>query len=403
MVEFELSSLRPKFPFFTKSDCVYLDNASTTQKPKSVIQTLAHFYEAENANIHRGIYPLSEAASSRYEGVRKLIASYLGGNHAREVVFVKGTTEGINLLAQSYGRPHLRPGDEIILSVLEHHSNIIPWQMLAVEKGLCLRVIPLKGYEGLDMEAYAKLLNPKTKIVAISHVSNVLGSIQPINALSQMAKAYGALVVVDGAQALPHLRIDVKTLGCDFYVFSGHKAFGPTGIGAIWGKAEAWETLVPYQGGGNMVDKVSFEKTTYKPYPECFEAGTPPIASVLGLGTAIDFLNSLNFEAVHTYEKHLTAYAKAQMQSLPGLKLLEGPPDAVGIVCFTIEGIHPHDIAQVLAQSQVAIRAGHHCAQPLLQALGLPAVSRVSLALYNTRKDIDALIEGLHRVHQLLG
>lgn len=403
MEKFELSTLRSQFPFFNKSDCIYLDNAATTQKPESVIQTLSRFYETENANIHRGVYALSEAASSRYERVREAISLYLGGKNAKEVVFVKGTTEGINLIAQSYGRPHLKEGDEIILSTLEHHSNIIPWQILAEEKGLVLKVIPLTTDNALDLDAYEKLLSPKTKIVAISHVSNVLGSIQPIQIISHRAKAYGALVVVDGAQALPHLRIQVDALGCDFYIFSGHKAFGPTGIGAIWGKASAWETLVPYQGGGNMVNKVSFEKTTYKPVPERFEAGTPPIASVLGLGAAIDFLKSLDFEGLQAYEKHLKAYAKTQMLQVPGLKLLKSPENAASILAFTLEGIHPHDIAQILAQDTVAIRAGHHCAQPLLQALGLAAVSRISLAFYNTQEEIDALARSLHKVQQLLG
>lgn len=403
MEKFELSTLRSQFPFFSKTDCIYLDNAATTQKPESVIQTLSRFYETENANIHRGVYALSEAASSRYERVREAISLYLGGKNAKEVVFVKGTTEGINLIAQSYGRPHLQEGDEIILSTLEHHSNIIPWQMLAEEKGLVLKIIPLTTDNALDLDAYEKLLSTKTKIVAISHVSNVLGSIQPIQTISHRAKAYGALVVVDGAQALPHLRIQVEALGCDFYVFSGHKAFGPTGIGAIWGKASAWETLVPYQGGGNMVHKVSFEKTTYKPVPERFEAGTPPIASVLGLGAAIDFLQSLDFEGLQAYEKHLKAYAKTQMLQVPGLKLLESPENAASILAFTLEGIHPHDVAQILAQDKVAIRAGHHCAQPLLQALGLAAVSRISLAFYNTQEEINTLARSLHKVQQLLG
>lgn len=403
MSDFSVHAIRSQFPFFSNSSCVYLDNGATTQKPKRVIQTISRFYEAENTNIHRGIYALSELASSRYEAVRQATSYYLGGHSADEVVFVKGTTEGLNLIAQSYGRAHLKAGDEILLSTLEHHSNIIPWQLLAEEKGLIIKAIPLKASEELDVDAYAKLLSPKTKIVALNHVSNVLGSIQPIKHMAAMAKTYGALVVVDGAQALPHLRVDVKDLGCDFYVFSGHKAFGPTGIGAIWGKTHIWATLLPYQGGGNMVQKVSFERSTYKTYPDLFEAGTPPIASVLGLGAAIEFLRTLDFQAVHSYETQLHAYAQDAMQSLKGLRILGRMQDKIGILSFTLEGMHPHDIAQVLAKDDIAIRAGHHCAQPLLQALGIQAASRVSLALYNTREEVDALILSLHKAQKLLG
>lgn len=403
MPAFSVHSIRSQFPFFSNTSCIYLDNAATTQKPKSVIQRITRFYEAENANIHRGIYDLSEAASSAYEGVRASLSSYLGGNSPSEIVFVKGTTEGINLIAQSYGRAHLQAGDEIILSTLEHHSNIIPWQLLAKEKGLIIKVIPLRASEDLDTAAYIELLGPKTKIVALSHVSNVLGSIQDIKAMAAIAKAYGALVVVDGAQAIGHMPVDVRDLGCDFYVFSGHKAFGPTGIGAIWGKKEVWAELLPYQGGGNMVQRVSFEGSTYKPSPDRFEAGTPPIASVLGLGTAIEFLKSLDFESVHTYEMQLYTYLANAMQSLKGLRILGPKANRIGIMSFTLYGIHPHDIAQVLAKDNIAIRAGHHCAQPLLQALGVQSTSRISLAHYNTKEEIDALIFSLHKVQKLLG
>jgi cysteine desulfurase/selenocysteine lyase len=377
---------------------VYLDNASTTQKPGVVIDRVARYYTEQNANIHRVGHTLGGQATAAYEHARDTVRRFLNAAAAREIVFVRGATEAINLVAQTYGRTHVGPGDEIVISEMEHHSNIVPWQMLCAEQGARLRIIPITDAGELRLDACEQLLSERTRLVAVAHVSNALGTINPIASIVRLAHARGIPVLVDGAQAVAHLAVDVQALDCDFYVFSGHKVFGPTGIGVLYGRGELLEALPPYQGGGGMISSVTFEGTSYAELPHRFEAGTPNVAAALGLAAAIDYLGAIGFERICAHERDLLSYGTGALTQVPGLRLTGTAPAKTAILGFVLDGVHPHDVATVVDRAGVAIRAGHHCCQPLMARLGLPATARASLALYNTRAEIDTLVGALRHV-----
>jgi len=376
---------------------VYLDSAATSQKPREVLDALGQYYQLYNANVHRGVYQIAEEATARYEEARAKVATFLGAGRPEEIVFTRGTTEAINLVAATWGRMHVHAGDEIVLTEMEHHSNIVPWQMLAAERGAVLRYVPVTDEGRLDLDAYGRLLSERTKIVAVVHQSNVLGTVNPIRRIADQAHAAGARVVVDGAQSVPHQAVDVQSLGADFLAFSGHKMLGPTGSGGLWARYELLEAMPPYQGGGEMIMMVGLESSTYKDPPHKFEAGTPNIADSIALGAAVDYLRRIGLGAIAAWEHELTAYALRRLPEVPGLRLYgpREPTDRGGALSFTMDVAHPHDIAQVLDQEGIAIRAGHHCAQPLHRRFGIPASARASVHLYNTTADIDALVEGL--------
>jgi cysteine desulfurase/selenocysteine lyase len=377
---------------------IYLDNAATSQKPQVVIDALTAYYSRENSNVHRGVHLLSEKATQAYETGRAGVQRFLNAAETREIVFVRGATEGINLVAASYGRTWVRAGDEIIISAIEHHSNIVPWQILCEEKGAVLRVIPVNDDGELLLDEYARLLGARTKLVAVGHISNALGTINPIEQMIEMAHRQGVPVLIDGAQAAPHLRVDVRALDCDFYVFSGHKTLGPTGIGVLYGKAEWLERMPPYQGGGDMIASVTFEKTTYNALPYKFEAGTPHIAGVIGLGVALDYLSGLGLDRVVAYERELLAYGTAALHAVPDVRIIGTARKKASVLSFVVDGVHAHDVGTILDHAGVAVRAGHHCAMPVMQRFGVPATVRASLAFYNTREELDALVVGLHDV-----
>jgi cysteine desulfurase/selenocysteine lyase len=401
----DVARLRADFPILQTSvrgkPLVYLDNAATSQKPRVVIERLARYYAEENANIHRGVYYLSERATAAYEGVRAQARAFLNAREARELVFVRGTTEGINLVASSWGRRNLQPGDEVLLSAMEHHSNIVPWQLICEERGATLRVIPMNRRGELLLDEYAVLLGDRTKIVAVAHVSNSLGTINPIHDIVRLAHARGIPVLVDGAQAAAHMKIDVQELGCDFYTVSSHKMFGPTGIGLLYGRAERLDAMPPYQGGGDMIKSVTFAKTTYADFPAKFEAGTPNIAGGIGLGAAIEYLTRLDWSLVAAHEQDLLEYANARLSEIPGVQLIGTAAHKASVVSFVVEGVHPHDVGTIADQDGVAIRTGHHCTQPVMDFFGVPATARASLAFYNTRADVDALVAAIHRVRKV--
>jgi cysteine desulfurase/selenocysteine lyase len=401
----DVAALRKDFPILSRTvrgrPLVYLDNAATTQKPQCVLEAILAYYRNDNANIHRGVHELSERATEAYEAARGKLRRFLNAESTREIVFVRGATEGINLVAQSWGRTAVGPGDEIILSHLEHHSNIVPWQMLREEKGALIRVIPVFDDGELDIEAYERMLGPRTKIVAVTHVSNALGTITPVRRIIEMARRWGAAVLIDGAQAVAHLRVDVRELDCDFYVLSGHKLYGPTGIGVLYGKAERLEAMPPYQGGGDMIESVTFERTTYNALPYKFEAGTPHIAGAVGLGAAVDYLEQIGLESIAAHEHELVDYATQALGEVPGLKILGTAREKAAVISFTLEGVHPHDVGTVLDQQGIAVRTGHHCAQPVMERFGVPATTRASFALYNTREEVDALLAGLRYVREV--
>ena len=383
---------------------VYLDSAATSQKPRAVLDALLEYYQDYNANVHRGIYRIAEEATARYEGSRAKLAAFLGASRPEEIVFTRGTTEAINLVASAWGRINIQAGDEIVLSVMEHHSNIVPWQLLAAERGARLRYIPVTDDGRLDLVAYERLLGPRTKLVSVTHQSNVLGTVNPIKLIAERAHSVGALMVIDAAQSVPHQAVNVSTLGADALAFSGHKMLGPTGSGGLWARYDLLEAMPPYHGGGEMI-KVELERSTFKDPPHKFEAGTPNIADNIVLGAAVDYLLGIGFDAIAAHERDLTAYGLRRLREVPGLTIL-GPLDTVdrgGALAFTMDVVHPHDIAQVLDQEGIAIRAGHHCAEPLHRRFGLAASARASLQIYNTRDDIDALIAGLHEVNRLFG
>lgn len=382
---------------------VYFDNAATSQKPQAVIDAMMRYYEAENSNIHRGVHYLSERATQSYEGVRVKVKAFMNARDAKELIFVRGTTEGINLVAHSFGRAFVKEGDEILISGMEHHSNIVPWQMLCEERGAVLRVIPLTDAGELQLDAIPGLLTARTKLMAVTHVSNALGTVNPVKALIRMAHEKGIPVLVDGAQAVPHVRVDVQDLDCDFYVFSAHKMFGPTGVGILYGKEKWLEQLPPYQGGGDMIKSVTFAKTIYNDLPYKFEAGTPNIGGGIGLGAAIDYLNELNMDAIREFEHDLLVYATEKILAVPGVRVIGTAAEKAGVLSFVMEGIHPHDIGTILDVEGVAIRTGHHCAQPVMQRFGVPATARASFAFYNTKEEVDAFIKALYKVREVLG
>ncbi len=405
LAKLDVAALRKDFPILGRPvrgrPLVYLDNAATTQKPQCVLDAILDYYRNDNANIHRGVHELSERATEAYEGARERLRRFLNAAHAREIIFVRGATEGINLVAQSWGRLAVGPGDEIILSHLEHHSNIVPWQMLRDQRGAVLRVIPVLDNGELDLAAYERMLGPRTKIVAITHVSNALGTITPVRRIIQLARAWGAAVLVDGAQAAAHLPIDVRALDCDFYVLSGHKVYGPTGIGVLYGKQERLEAMPPYQGGGDMIESVSFERTTFNTLPYKFEAGTPHIAGAIGLRAAVDYLEQVGLEPVAAHEHELLDYATQALGQVPGLRILGTAREKAAVISFTLNGVHPHDVGTILDQQGIAVRTGHHCAQPVMERFGVAATTRASFALYNTREEIDALVAGLDKVRRI--
>jgi cysteine desulfurase / selenocysteine lyase len=382
---------------------VYLDNAATSQKPQVVIDAMIRYYEAENSNIHRGVHYLSERATAAYEKVREKVAGFLNAPSAKEIIFVRGTTEGINLVAHSYSRIAISQGDEVVISAIEHHSNIVPWQIICEERGAVLRVIPMDERGDLLLDEYAKLLTARTTIVAVTHVSNALGTVNPVKEMIRLAHAKGIPVLVDGAQAVPHMKVDVQDLDADFYAFSAHKMFGPTGVGVLYGKAKYLNAMPPYQGGGDMIKSVSFEKTTYADLPYKFEAGTPNIGGGIGLGAAIDYLHQLDMSALQSYEHGLLTYATEKVGEIPGVRLIGTAREKAGVLSFVVDGVHPHDIGTILDAEGIAIRTGHHCAQPVMTRYNVPATARASFAFYNTKEEIDALVKGIYRVKEILG
>jgi cysteine desulfurase/selenocysteine lyase len=406
-VALDAAVIRQDFPLLRQrvrgKPLVYLDNAATTQKPQTVIDRVVRYYAEENANVHRGVHWLSERATDAYEDARAAAGRFLNAGDSREIVFVRGTTEAINLVASTYGRAHVSRGDEVVISTLEHHSNIVPWQILCDAQGARLRVIPISDTGELDLEAYATLLNDRTRIVSVVHVSNALGTINPVEEIVRLAHRRGIPVLVDGAQAAAHMRIDVQTLGCDFYALSGHKMFGPTGIGVLYGTSALLSTMPPYQGGGDMISSVTFERTLYKPPPHRFEAGTPHIAGAVGLAAAIEYLTAIGWERAALHERELLEYASRALSQVPGLRVIGTAKKKAGILSFVLDGVHPHDVGTILDREGVAIRTGHHCCQPLMDRLGVPATARASMAIYNTHEDVDALEAALRTVWKVFG
>ena len=400
-VEFDVEKVRKDFPILHQmingKPLIYLDNAATSQKPKNVIDAVETYYREYNSNIHRGVHTLSENATETYESSRLKIKNFINANSTKEIVFVRGATEAINLVAQSLGRDSLNENDEIIITELEHHSNIVPWQLLSQQTGAKLKFIPINNKGELIEEEYKKLLNKKTRIVAVGHISNALGTINPIETIITMAHEYDAKVLIDGAQAAPHTLIDVKKLDCDFYVFSGHKLFGPTGVGVLYGKKDLLEKMPPYQGGGDMIKMVSMKETQYNDLPYKFEAGTPNIAGVIGLGAAIDYVNKIGLENISQYENELLNYANQQASEITGLKFIGTARQKASILSFTLDGIHPHDVGTILNSEGIAIRTGHHCAMPVMEYFKIPATSRASFTFYNTHEEIDALIKAIEK------
>ena len=381
----------------------YLDSAATSQKPQSVIDALTRYYEEENGNIHRGVHYLSELATQRYDETREATRRFINATSHNEVVFTRNTTEGINLVASSFGQAFVRPGDEIVVSQMEHHSNIVPWQLMAERTGAVLRAVPVTDVGELDLDAYEQLLGPKTKLVALTWVSNSLGTVNPVERITAIAHARGIPVLLDGAQAAPHIPIDVKAIKADFVAFSGHKMLGPTGVGVLYARDDWFDRLPPYQGGGDMIETVTIEKTTYAKAPSKFEAGTPDIGSVAAFRAAIEYLERVGLDAIHAHEQLLLAEATARVSALPGVRLIGTAPEKAGVLSFTMDGVHPHDIATILDQNGVAIRAGHHCTQPLMARFGCGATARASFYLYNTMDDIAALMTGLEKVREVFG
>lgn len=402
---YDVHEVRKDFPILHQEvhghPLVYLDNGATSQKPQSVIDAVRHYYEHDNANVHRGVHTLSERATNDYEASRDTAQRFVNATDRREVILVRSTTEGINLVAQSYGRPRLEQGDEIIISTMEHHSNIVPWQMLAGHTGAKVKVIPVNDAGELDMDAYLEMLGPKTRIVAVVHVSNALGTVNPVKAIIDAAHDAGAVTLIDGAQAAPHLAIDVQALDSDFYTFSGHKVFGPTGIGILHGKRELLEQMDAYQGGGDMIRSVSFEGTTYNDLPYKFEAGTPNIAGAIGLGAALDYVTNLGIDAIAAHEHEVLEVATASLAAIPGVRLIGTAPGKSSIVSFVMDGVHPHDVGTVVDNEGVAIRTGHHCAMPLMKRFGVAATARASFALYNTREEVEALAAAIWKVKEV--
>lgn len=406
MYEQEFFKIREKFPILKKTinhhPFIYFDSAATAQKPKAVIDAMSRFYEDAYGTVHRAIYTTAAMATEQYQSVRKQVASFINAKSEDEIVFTRGTTQGINVVARAFGNAFVQKGDEVIITEMEHHSNIVPWQMMSQERGARLVVVPFLDDGKLDMQAYAKLLSKKTKIVAVAHISNALGTVNPIQEIVQMAHAHGAKVLVDGAQSAPHIPVDVQSLNADFFVFSGHKVVGPTGIGILYGKKELLEIMPPVEGGGDMIETVTFEKTTYTTPPVKFEAGTPMIAEVVGLGAAIDFLTKIGMQHIAAYEQELLQYLQPQMEKIPGLKVLGRQKNKSPVVTFSVEGVHPLDMATLLDLRGIAVRSGHLCAQPVMRHYNISSAARASLAFYNTKQEIDVFIKSLYEVLQTL-
>ena len=404
---FDIDAIRADFPVLEQEvrgkPLVYLDNAATAQKPRQVIEALADYYRAYNANIHRGLHTLSEKATAEYEAARDKLRQFINAASLKEIIFVRGATEAINLVAQSYGRHALKPGDEIIITELEHHSNIVPWQLLCEQTGALLKYIPINDAGELMLEEYDRLLSDRTRLVAVGHISNALGTINPVKTIIDQAHAAGAKTLIDGAQAVPHARVDVRALGCDFYAFSGHKLFGSTGIGVLYGRQALLEAMPPYQGGGDMIRTVSMSGTTYNDLPYKFEAGTPHIAGVIALGAAVDYVNGLDFEQAAQHEAALLDYANEQAAEIKGLTPIGTAAEKTSILSFTLAGVHPHDIGTILDDEGIAIRAGHHCAMPVMERFGIPATARASFAFYNSRAEVDALMRAIDKCKHLFG
>jgi cysteine desulfurase/selenocysteine lyase len=404
---FDVHRIRTDFPILRErvhgKPLVYLDNAASTQKPQAVLDAVLHYYEHDNANVHRGVHLLSERATRAFEGSRVKVQKFLNAKDSREVIFVRGTTEAINLVAQTFGRKNVGAGDEVLITHMEHHSNIVPWQMLCEEKNAKLVVAPINDAGELLLDEFEKRLSPRTKLVSVVHVSNTLGTINPLKKIIELAHARGIPVLVDGAQAIPHLKVDVQALDCDFYAFSGHKLYGPTGVGVLYGKAKILEAMPPWQGGGDMISSVTFEKTTYNTLPYKFEAGTPNIAGPIGLGAAIDYLNEVGMDAIAAHEDALLKHATEVLLEVPGVRVIGTAREKAGALSFMLDNIHPHDIGTVLDQEGIAIRTGHHCTQPLMERFGVPATARAALAFYNTHEEIEALGRALYKVKELLG
>lgn len=404
---FNVNRIREDFPILSKKvhgkNLVYLDNAATTQKPVYVIDKINNYYTTMNANIHRGVHALSQEATEAFESARIQIKQFINALGKNQVIFTRGTTEAINLVASSYGRKNIKEGDEIIISHMEHHSNIVPWQLLCIEKNAKLRVIPINDDGSLIYDEFEKMVNERTKFISIVYVSNSLGTINPIRKIIKYAHQFNIPVLVDAAQAVNHLRVDVQELDCDFLAFSGHKIYGPTGIGALYGKVELLDAMPPYQGGGDMISKVTFEETTYNELPHKFEAGTPDIAGAIGLGAAIEYVNKIGIENIREHEHSLLEYATTKIAEVPGLKIIGTAKEKTSVLSFVLENIHPHDIGTFLDFEGIAIRTGHHCTQPLMQRFNIPATSRASFAMYNTKQEIDVLINGLKKIFEVFG
>ena len=404
---FDVAAIRADFPVLHQlahgKPLVYLDNAATTQKPRQVLDAIRRYYEEDNANVHRGVHLLSERATAAYEGARETVRAFINANSVREIIFTRNATESINLVARAWGDANVRAGDEVLITGLEHHSNIVPWQLLCERTGATLRVVPIDDRGDLVMEEFDRLLTPKTKIVAVAHLSNALGTINPVAEIAARAKAAGAAVLIDGSQAAYHMAVDVRAIGADFYVFTGHKLYGPTGIGVLWGREAVLDACPPFLGGGDMIRTVTFARSTWNDLPYKFEAGTPHIEGAIGLGAAIDYVRAIGFDQIGPHEAALVARATAALESQPGIRIVGTARRKASVVSFVMDGIHPHDIGTVVDREGVAIRTGHHCAQPVMDRFGIPATARASFAMYNTFEDVDALVAALSRVRQLLG
>ncbi len=402
-----VESCRFHFPLLRRQvngkPLIYFDNAATSQKPQVVIDAIMRFYHEENSNIHRGVHYLSTKATEAYEEARVKAQKFINARSIEEVIYVRGTTEAINLVAATYGRKNVNEGDEVLISAMEHHSNIVPWQILCEEKKAILRVIPMNDDGELLLDEYDRLLNDRTKMVCLAHISNALGTINPVKRMIATARARGIPVLIDGAQALPHIKVDMQDLDCDFYAFSSHKMFGPTGVGVLYGKKELLSAMPPYQGGGDMIKSVTFEKTAYNDLPYKFEAGTPNIEGAIGLGAAIDYMKRMDLDAVAAYEHELLTYATTQLLEISGLRIIGTAKEKASVISFVLEGIHPHDIGTILDYEGIAIRTGHHCAQPVMQRFGVPATARASFAFYNTKEEVDVLVKAIHKVKEVLG
>lgn len=402
----DFAAIRSDFPLLQSSmngqPLVFLDSAASSQKPQIVLDALEQYYTTQNANVHRGVYQLSQRATDAYEAGRRAVQRFINAEHEHEIILVRGTTEAINLVASSYGRKFLEEGDEILISAMEHHSNIVPWQMIAEQTGAQLKVIPVNDQGELMMEEFDRLLTEKTRIVAVVHVSNSLGTINPVEEIIDKAHALNVPVLVDGAQAIPHMKIDVQALDADFYVFSAHKLFGPTGIGILYGKEELLNAMPPYQGGGEMIDRVTFEKTTYNHLPHKFEAGTPDISGAVGLGAAIEYVEKIGHEAIAQYEQELLEYATEQLKAIEGIRIIGEAENKASVISFLLEGIHPYDVGTILDKLGIAVRTGHHCTQPLMDRYGIPGTIRASFSFYNNKEDIDQLVAGVKRAAKML-